>query len=433
MKLYQSVAVLWLLVVHQASATLWGLGLLGAGLSFFNTPMKTENVCTPGQQKGYDWGDVKLGGFDFFDDFNFSGFTCKSVFDLKKWVGKFQDKCIEGVLDKTLSLAPKIIAAKKKGFSIDTMQITVEKDVDVGFEYTMPGGQICKEIHPCSPGGSIIKNTQCGGATSVSIFLPVFAKLAKCKIAIHKILFQCGPPQFTRTVITSLPPPSTTKVIVTPPGSTPPVSTPGSTPPGSTPGSTPPGSVPGSTPPGSTPGSTPPGSTPGSTPPGSTPGSTPPVSVPGSTPPVSPPGSTPPGTPTTPPSTTIILPGPSSTISVPGKNTSIIVPGTSITSIIPGPSTPIVVPTPSISMSTSTVFTTSLVTVTSCAPSIPNCPAESKTPIVVTSTIAISTTLCPVTVTPGVPTPGQPGQPGQPTPGQPGQPGQSSPGPNQPS
>ncbi|KAM0381830.1 hypothetical protein ACHAQC_011996, partial [Fusarium culmorum] len=43
---------------------------------------------------------------------------------------------------------------------------------------------------------------------------------------------------------------------------------------------------------------------------------------------------------------------------------------------------------------TSTVYTTNVRTVTSCAPGVPDCPA---TPHVTTETIAISTTICPVT------------------------------------
>ncbi|KAK4167003.1 hypothetical protein QBC43DRAFT_298176 [Cladorrhinum sp. PSN259] len=51
---------------------------------------------------------------------------------------------------------------------------------------------------------------------------------------------------------------------------------------------------------------------------------------------------------------------------------------------------------------TSTIFSTTLVTVTSCAPTITKCPAHSTR--VITKTIAISTTICPVTPT-STPTP----------------------------
>jgi len=51
----------------------------------------------------------------------------------------------------------------------------------------------------------------------------------------------------------------------------------------------------------------------------------------------------------------------------------------------------------SASMTTSTVYSTQEITITSCAPTVTNCPAESTT--VVTSVIAVSTTVCPVTAT----------------------------------
>lgn len=55
-------------------------------------------------------------------------------------------------------------------------------------------------------------------------------------------------------------------------------------------------------------------------------------------------------------------------------------------------------------MTTSTVYTTSVHTITSCGPEVPNCPAGSST--VVTETVAVSTTVCPVTMTPTMAPPG---------------------------
>ncbi|KAH7182115.1 hypothetical protein DER46DRAFT_492137, partial [Fusarium sp. MPI-SDFR-AT-0072] len=64
--------------------------------------------------------------------------------------------------------------------------------------------------------------------------------------------------------------------------------------------------------------------------------------------------------------------------------------------------------------STSTVYTTSVRTVTTCGPDHPNC--ETPTPHVTTETIAISTTVCPVTEEQSSPTkPSSPGQPSQPS------------------
>ncbi|ETS76298.1 hypothetical protein PFICI_11685 [Pestalotiopsis fici W106-1] len=54
--------------------------------------------------------------------------------------------------------------------------------------------------------------------------------------------------------------------------------------------------------------------------------------------------------------------------------------------------------TPALPLSrTSTVYSTTIYTVTSCAPEVTNCPASSGSPAVVTSIIALSTTVCPIT------------------------------------
>ncbi|RSL66107.1 hypothetical protein CEP54_003855 [Fusarium duplospermum] len=49
--------------------------------------------------------------------------------------------------------------------------------------------------------------------------------------------------------------------------------------------------------------------------------------------------------------------------------------------------------------STSTIFTTEITTVTSCGPEVPDCPATQGTPVIVTQTVPLTTTICPVTET----------------------------------
>jgi len=50
-------------------------------------------------------------------------------------------------------------------------------------------------------------------------------------------------------------------------------------------------------------------------------------------------------------------------------------------------------------LTTSTVYTTTVDTITSCAATVTDCPAESQSTVLVTKTIAVSTTVCPVTET----------------------------------
>ncbi|KAL1969629.1 hypothetical protein VTN77DRAFT_8182 [Rasamsonia byssochlamydoides] len=105
------------------------------------------------------------------------------------------------------------------------------------------------------------------------------------------------------------------------------------------------------------------------------------------------------------PETTPSAPGASSTpestpaSSSPAESSSV-VPSSSVPQVTPssGSSSVPAVSSPSTTkLTTSTVYTTTEVTITSCAPTVTNCPANSVT--VVTSTIAISTTVCPVTET----------------------------------
>merc|ERR1712054_435775 len=60
-----------------------------------------------------------------------------------------------------------------------------------------------------------------------------------------------------------------------------------------------------------------------------------------------------------------------------------------------------------LSYTTSTVYSTKEVTITSCAPTVTNCPLRPGTPTaVITSTVAVSTTICPVTKSATTPAPG---------------------------
>ncbi|KAM3471290.1 hypothetical protein MY5147_005922 [Beauveria neobassiana] len=258
-------------------------------------------------------------------------------------------------------------------------------------------------------------------------------------------------PPGTETTPPNTPPGTETTPPNTPPGTeTTPPNTPPATPPGTetTPPATPPGTE--TTPP-NTPPATPPGTetTPPATPPGTE--TTPPNTPPGTetTPPNTPPGTettpnTPPGTETTPPATPPATPPGTETTppfeTVPGTTPPFeTVPGTTPPfETVPGTSstektTPPVTPpaTVTTTYTTSTVYTTSTKTITSCGPEITSCPI--KTPggtHVVTVTIPVSTTICPVTETvPVVPTQTQPGEtkPGETQPSE-TKPGETQPG-----
>ncbi|EGC43528.1 conserved hypothetical protein [Histoplasma capsulatum var. duboisii H88] len=383
-------------------------------------------------------------------------------------------KCVEGKLLKGITNgSPAISYRKSDGFSITSFQITVDKDTDIAFVYSMPDGSSCKHTTPCSQGGSEVQNTQCGGAVSVRFGLPKYSELDDCDFAIHKINFDCGPPDIpSKPVVVptdenlsypiSSPPDRESegqsyRVSLTPTAQLPessiaptstesyPVGIPPGTPSETSPGATsglPSGSYPAGTPSGTLSQTYPSGATPGFPseiyPSGSSSG-IPSETSPGATsglPSGSYPAGTPPGTPSeTSPGATPGLPSeiyPSGSSGIPSETAPGATQGTLSQTYPPGatpsentppgstpPETtpvgtapPVVTPpdvtpggtpypTEAISYSTSTVFTTSIVTITHCGPEVPSCPADSTE--VVTSTIAISTTICPVTITPTSP------------------------------
>ncbi|KAL2371890.1 hypothetical protein RJZ57_003657 [Blastomyces gilchristii] len=411
-----SVVVIVAAVVQQASGTLfWGTN------KYFPSPSNCDNKCSDNQKSGFDWTGLGLGSFSSFGDFGFSGFTCG---ERKPPQSNFQSKCIEGKLLRGLTDgSPEISHRKSNGFSITSFQITVDEDTDIGFVYTMPDGSTCKHTTPCSKGGSEVPNTQCGGAVSVKFSLPKYSELDDCGFAIHKITFDCGPPEIpSKPVVTptdeissypvSSPPASESESqsypmsltptsqlsesnIVTIPSESYPTGTPPQTPSETYPPGTTPGTPSETYPPGATPGK-PSEPYPSGTPPASQSETYSPGVTPGNPSESYPPGSTP-GTPseTTPPGTSPSEVSPSR--STPSEANP---PGTAPPVVTPPGTTP--TPTEVVSYSTSTFFTTSMLVVTSCAPEVSSCPTDSTE--VITTTIAISTTL-PITITPTSPDP----------------------------
>ncbi|KAH8695462.1 hypothetical protein BGW36DRAFT_429341 [Talaromyces proteolyticus] len=313
-------------------------------------PSKCDCTCSDDQYTGWDWGSLSIGAsFDSYDGYDFSGFTCSSKQRSGSWGKRDSDKCISGDIHKSgHGSAPSIsCGADKSGFSIGSFSVFTDVEVDVLFNYGMPDGSTCQHTSKCHPDGGEISNDACGGATSVSWSIPDDSGVDSCGIGIWGISFDCPPPGGH----TSVPGHSWT---------IPPVTIPTDT------ATWPPQSI-------------------------SIPGGS--VSVPTDT-------ATWPTYSVTVPSYSVPIPSNTGTDTVPaatgtGTGTpgvpSQTVPGGSVTAIPPPAQT-----SPQ-SYITSTFFTTTEVTITSCAPTVTNCPAASHT--VITQTIAVSTTICPVTAT----------------------------------
>jgi hypothetical protein len=90
---------------------------------------------------------------------------------------------------------------KQNGFSISTLDLTSNYDAKVDLHYTLIDDSVCKQnAVPCKQAGSTIKNSQCGDAKKVDIYLSerymeVYGQVSDLKVGIHNIAFDCNAPQ----------------------------------------------------------------------------------------------------------------------------------------------------------------------------------------------------------------------------------------------
>ncbi|CAG8959834.1 hypothetical protein HYFRA_00001742 [Hymenoscyphus fraxineus] len=327
----------------------------------FSSPFNTNNECNTQQKPGYSWGDLPTGNFGNYGGMDFNGFNCQNSFGKRDPLAKrtFENsKCITGKATHDKATAPKINCGPSstvpgKKFSVTELHVSVEFDCDLEFHYEMPDKSTCKHTAGCSSAGSIVKNTQCGGATGVVVVFPP-QKPGKntgktgCDVGIHHIGFDCGPAKSTSVRVSS----STVK-----PSSSAPKPT------------TLPTTLSSATKPQVTPSSKVEASKPA---PGET--SKP---APGTT------FSENSGASSSKPSVPVVTP--------PSNNT---IPSLAVSS-------PPAISSPPV-LTTSTIYATSVSTIISCGPEVKNCPAHSIA--LITVTIPISTTICPVSEV--IPTPG---------------------------
>ncbi|OAK97891.1 hypothetical protein IQ06DRAFT_296158 [Phaeosphaeriaceae sp. SRC1lsM3a] len=205
------------LAAHQVSAT-WSL----TGKPF-SSPQYANNECSDKQKGGFDWSDLKDGDSNFqYGDFDFSkNWKCSNSFGKRDAITKrtFGNKAITNkcTKDKPASFG---CDKRKDGFSITTIDVSVEFDVEIDLHYTMTDGSLCKQKSvPCKKDGSTIQNTQCGGAKSVDVYLGNKYKgdKSECQIGFHHIGFDCDKPVEYKPP----PPPQPPKSTPVPPKDTP--------------------------------------------------------------------------------------------------------------------------------------------------------------------------------------------------------------------
>lgn len=428
-----SIAILALASVGEAT---FNFNFRGA--KPFTCPDNVDNTCVENQKNGFDFKELFPGSFSKYNDFDFKGWSCED---------KFNKRTIKGECGPTKQESPSF-GCTDKTFSVDHIEVTPEEDTDLEFHYDMPDGSSCKTRHSCSRQGTTVKNNQCGGAKKVTIVYPPKKNKNKCKVDIGKIGFGCDktkfpppppvypPPSapapstlstiFSSAPATTVPAPSEPVYSQPPVQSEPPVvevssSAPVSSAPAS---SAPASSAPASSAPAS---SAPASSAPASSAPpqqetspavsSSVVESTTSEAIPVQSEPVeSEPVYSQPGYSQPPPPVSV----PAS--SAPPQVSSSAVESTS-TGVIPVQSQPVSSQPPVISeppvvetttfQSTSTIFTTTVATVTDCGPEHPECGSE-ETPVLVTVTVPQTTTVCDVTSTftrPAVPTTEKPALP----------------------
>ncbi|KAI3541363.1 adhesin protein Mad1 [Colletotrichum abscissum] len=425
-----SVALLALAAgVSQVTATGWNK------FPSFTCPENTDNKCDDKQKDGFSWGDLNTGSFSNYGGFDFKGWTCGSDFSKRdvlapRTFGK--GKVIEGSCGSTKETSPSFGCGSGTSspdkFSIVHFDVSVEFDCDLEFHYDMPDGSSCKHRSACSKSGTTVKNSQCGGAKNVTIVYPEQPSKPKttCGVGIHTISFDCSPPQTTVppktktssfAIATTLstkthdkPVKTTSEAEATSTAVVPSVSKPTKPVEETTEATKPATTGPSKeteTAPVPSKGETTSAALPSiSIPADSTTAVVPSVTKPAETPIVSKPTEE-----TTKPVESVTKP-------VGGETTSAALPSASVPTVPgngtqPAETVPATVPAvpetkTTVYDTTSTVYTTRVETVTSCAPEVTNCPAKSHA--VVTVTVPVSTTICPVTET-FVHTPGVPSKP----------------------
>ncbi|RKK60163.1 hypothetical protein BFJ66_g1961 [Fusarium oxysporum f. sp. cepae] len=386
----------------------------------YTPPRAIDNKCQENQKKGWYWDDLQVGQFEKYNDFDFKGWTCGTDKSKRDLTGRHFGKSISAECGPAKEAAPSFgcgAGSKEKSFSLKKFHVRPEFDCRLEFHYDMPDGSTCKHQADCSKDGTDVYNSQCGGAKHVRFVYPKQPNKPKdkCRIEVPQIDFDCDKPQpptppyggNTETV----PSGENTKTI----------------PYGDNTKTVPAGEETTTAPAGGNTETVPYGENTETVPAGeqTTSGSSAsettsaPVGENTETVPVGENTETvPAGEQTTSgssPAETTSAPVGENTETVPyGENTKTFPAGEETTSgssgsettsapsgdnteTVPAGENTSVITT--VYDSTSTVYTTEVKTITSCGPEVTNCPVTAGTPAVVTETVAISTTICPVTET----------------------------------
>lgn len=228
----------------QAAASIWSYNAKP-----YDTPAYANNECNAQQKNGFDWSDLQDGATNFqYNDFDFSkGWKCTNNYvpptndyggsndygssngygnsnqngGANKYGGGSNNYAgsnghghghhkrhkhaaraygKKAITNKCSKKSPATFSSEKKshGFSISTIHLSSEYDAPIDLHYTMLDGSICKQVGiPSKKSGYTVRNTQCGGAKKVDVYLGQGYKGNRdnCEIGVHNIGFDCNPPK----------------------------------------------------------------------------------------------------------------------------------------------------------------------------------------------------------------------------------------------
>ncbi|KAJ5794675.1 hypothetical protein N7457_001274 [Penicillium paradoxum] len=184
-----------LLSLLSATALAHPAGLWWGTDVCYTSPENTDNQCTEAQESGFGWsepGEFDLSELGNGDNWSFEGFEFVGLAPKNNCrASGYQGNCIGGRLSRADNWKLKISAADAP-FSIRNFHLSTSRSTDVFIIYEMPDGSTCHHVASSSFRGTDIGNDQCGGATSVEFTLPEASKFGDCDLEIHQIDFDCS-------------------------------------------------------------------------------------------------------------------------------------------------------------------------------------------------------------------------------------------------
>ncbi|UPK91178.1 hypothetical protein LCI18_002113 [Fusarium solani-melongenae] len=174
------------------------------GAPKYSPPRAVDNKCDDKQKGGWSWGDLNVGSFDKYNDWDFSGWTCGEDKSKRDLSGRTFGKTIFGECGSSKESAPSFGCNSGNcggggydKFSVKKFHVKPEFDCRLEFHYEMPDGSNCKHQSDCSKDGTDVYNSQCGGAKKVRIVYPKQPNKPKekCRVEIPQIDFDCDKPE----------------------------------------------------------------------------------------------------------------------------------------------------------------------------------------------------------------------------------------------